>query len=99
MAFSLLIDFRAHEDIDNATEYYMSKNSVVANKLYNNIQDAYFILYNNPFFEIRYLKYRCLPIKDFPYMFHFSVNEKENLVQIHAPINTSKSTEDNWLKD
>lgn len=49
MGFNLLIDFRAHQDLDEAMEYYMSKNPSVARKLYYNIQDAYTALESNPF--------------------------------------------------
>jgi hypothetical protein len=97
MGFNLLIDFRAHQDMDAAMEYYMSKNPVLTRKLYDNIQDAYNALESNPFFEIRYLHYRCLPVKDFPYMFHFSVDERNEIVRIHAFINTHKSPDDHWL--
>lgn len=99
MDFNLLIDFRAHYDIDEAMEYYMSKDPMVARKLYSRIQDAYLALESNPFFEVRYLEYRCLPVKDFPYMFHFSVDEHHALVRIHAFINTHKSPDGNWLTE
>ncbi len=97
MVFDLLVDFRAHEDIDKAIEYYMNKDPSVAYKLYLRIQDAYAVLLVNPFFEIRYLTYRCFPIKDFPYMFHFSIDERKKLVQIHAFINTAMNPESSWL--
>lgn len=99
MVFNLLIDFRAHQDIDEAMEYYMSKNPLVARKLYQRIQDAYMALESNPFFEIRYLSYRCLPVKDFPYMLHFSIDEIHAIVKIHAFINTHKSPDDHWLTE
>lgn len=99
MGFSLLIDFRAHHDIDEAMEYYMSKDPQVAHKLYHHIQDAYAALEANPFFEIRYLLYRCLPVKDFPYMFHFSIDEHNVIVKIHAFINTYQNPGAYWLKE
>jgi hypothetical protein len=34
MGFNLLIDIRANQDIDEAIEYYISKNPSVARKLY-----------------------------------------------------------------
>ena len=49
MDFSLLIDFRAHHDINEAMEYYMSKDPAVARRLYYRIQDAYPALETNPF--------------------------------------------------
>ena len=97
MGFNLDLDFRVHDDIDEAIDYYNTKSNKAALRLYNEIQEAYRILSLNPFFEIRYSDYRCFPIKDFPYMFHFTVNEKENIVQIHALFNTSKDPIAFWL--
>lgn len=98
MAFDLQIDYRAHLDIEMAVADYMSKSEKVANKFYNKIENAYDSLEKNPFFQIRYADYRCLPIKGFPYMFHFTINENKKLVRIHALINTSKNHTTNWLK-
>lgn len=96
MAFDLQIDYRAHEDIEQALDYYKSISEKVAKKFYTRIEEAYDSLEKNPFFQIRYSDYRCLPINGFPYMFHFSINE--NIVQIHALINTSRNPTTNWLK-
>lgn len=98
MAFELKIDKRVQEDIEKAIDYYFEHSFSVANKLYLEIQDAYDSLSKNPFYQIRYIDFRCLPLKSFPYMFHFSVNEEKNLVLIHALINTSKNPTKSWLR-
>ena len=96
MDFDLQIDFRAHQDIEQAVDYYMSKSKRAAKKFYSRIEQAYDSLEKNPYFQIRYADYRCLPINGFPYMFHFTINE--NIVHVHALINTSKNPSTNWLK-
>ena len=98
MAFKLLFDFRIHQDIEKSIDYYIDKSPKAASNFYNAINDAYDLLEVNPFFQIRYKDYRCLPIIDFPFMLHFSVNEKQKTVCIHALINTSKDPKVNWLK-
>lgn len=98
MAFNLLIDYRTHEDIEKAVADYMTKSVKTANKFFDKIEDAYDSLEKNPFFQVRYADYRCLPIKGFPYMLHFTINENKNTVHIHALINTSKDPDTNWLK-
>lgn len=75
MAFELRIDLRAEMDLEEALDYYMNKSVKTAQKLYTNVQKAYDSLELNPFFQLRYLDYRCLPIKGFPYMFHFTIDE------------------------
>lgn len=98
MAFELKIDKRVQEDIEKALDYYFERSSSVANKLYLEIQDAYSTLTKNPFFQIRYIDFRCLPLKSFPYKFHFSINEEKNQVLIHALINTAKNPKKTWLR-
>jgi|ERR1019366_2473228 plasmid stabilization system protein ParE len=98
MAFELLIDYRAHLDVEEAIDHYISKSVKVADKLHDTIEDAYDLLETNPFFQVRYKDYRCLPLKGFPYMLHFSIDEKQNIVRIHALINTSKDPDTSWIK-
>lgn len=98
MAFELRIDLRAERDLEEALDNYMNKSVKAAHKLYNHIQKAYDSLEINPFFQVRYLDYRCLPVKGFPYMIHFTIDENKKLVFIHAIINTDKDPDINWLK-
>lgn len=97
MAFKLELDKRALKDIDSALEYYFEKSPTAAKKLYNSIQEAYLLLEKNPFFQIRYKDYRCLPIKKFPFMLHYLVNETNNTVKIFAFIHTSQNPEKKWM--
>ncbi|MFY9308140.1 MAG: hypothetical protein WAQ28_03720 [Bacteroidia bacterium] len=98
MAFELRIDARAYLDVDEAVAGYMKKSVKAAEKLYTKIEQAYDSLELNPFFQVRYMDYRCLPIKGFPYMFHFTIDEDKKLVFIHALICTDKDPDKNWLK-
>ena len=74
MAFNLIIDYRADEDIDKAIEYHQSKSNNKALRLFNAIQVAYVILKENPFFENRYAQIHCLPIPNFIICFIFRRN-------------------------
>jgi plasmid stabilization system protein ParE len=98
MAFNLIIDYRADEEIDQAIGYHLKKSPAKAQRLYNAIQEAYALLKENPFFQNRYAQIHCLPIPKFHYMFHYSINEKIKTVYIHALINTNKDPNTNWIK-
>ena len=52
----------------------------------------------NPFFENRYAQIHCLPIPKFHYMFHFTINENNQTVHVHALINTNKDPNTSWIK-
>ena len=98
MGFEVVLDKRVHSEIEKGIEDLVSKNFNAAKKFYLQIQETYSTLAKNPYYQIRYKMIRCIPIKGFPYMFHFSLNEKSNCVQIHPLIHTSMNPEKSWLK-
>jgi toxin ParE1/3/4 len=98
MAFEVIVDTRAEKEIDEAIGYIYERNQSAANKLYSEVIASYKTLAINPFYHIRYNSIRCLPIKGFSLMIHFSINELKKIVYIHAVIHTSKNPKKFWLK-
>jgi toxin ParE1/3/4 len=98
MAYKVEIDRRVHLEIEQTIGYLVERNFPAAKKLFEIIQKTYLALSKNPYYQVRYKQIRCIPIKGFPFMFHFSINEKTNVVQIHAFIHTAKNPKKNWLK-
>lgn len=96
MVFKVIIDNRAFKDIDETIAYYHKISPQVTKRFVSDIRKAIKELSKNPFFQIRYKDYRCLPLKKFPFMIHYIVDEKKSVVQVFALINTSKNT-DKWL--
>ncbi len=96
MVFKVIIDNRAFKDIDEAVSYYQKISPQVTKRFVTDIRNATKALAKNPFFQIRYKDYRCLPLKKSPFMIHYVVDEKRNVVNIYALINTAKDT-DKWL--
>ncbi len=64
----------------------------------NSVNNSFSILEENPFYQIRYDDVRCLPIKKFPFMAHFTVDEIELLVKVYALVNTYRNPEKFWKK-
>ena len=89
MAFTLVIDPRAILDVQKAIDYYDEQQAGLGEKFENALNKHLLILEKNPFFRIRYDDVRCLPVKKFPYMVHFTVNEDEQTVTIWAVFHTS----------
>lgn len=96
MVFKIIIDNRAFKDVDDAVEYYHKISPQLTKRFVSDIRKSIKALSKNPFFQIRYKDYRCLPLKNFPFMIHYLVDEKKNVVHIYALINTSKDI-DKWL--
>ena len=52
----------------------------------------------NPFYGIRYDDVHCLPLKKFPAMVHYNIDEMKKIIIVRAVINTNKDPDTYWLK-
>ncbi len=98
MAFNAIVLPSAIKDIQEIIDYYDSLQQGLSNKFVNELNDYFLTLQKNTFYQIRYANVHCLPLKTFPVMIHFTIDEKLNNVYIRAVINTSKDPDTNWLK-
>lgn len=98
MNFSLKVDSRAIKDIQDAIDYYDEQLTGLGEKFESYLNKYIKTLIKNPFYQIRYDNVRCLPLKKYPYMIHFTVDEKINSVYIHSVINTSRDPKEYWIK-
>lgn len=98
MAYTIAIDSRAIRDIQRAIDYYDEQQRGLG-KQFENVLDKHLLtLEKKPFFTVRYDDVRCLPLKKFPYMLHFTVDEEKKLVAIRAVFHTSRNPE-TWNRD
>jgi len=91
MIFNLVIEPRAILDIQDAIDYYDSKRVGLGEHFYEIVDEYLNILAKNPFFEIRYKDYRALPIRKFPFIIFYFIDEKIKTVYIMSVFNTSLS--------
>ena len=98
MAFNTIVLPSAIRDIQEIIDYYDSLQQGLSLKFDNELNDYFLTLQKNPFFQVRYANVRCLPLKKFPVMIHFTIEEKLNIVYIRAVLNTSKDPDTNWFK-
>jgi toxin ParE1/3/4 len=97
VAYSLVIDLRAVRDIQQAIDYYEEQQEGLGKKFESVLHIHMSSLQINPFYRIRYDTVRCLPLKIFPFMVHFTVEEKLKLITIYAVFHTSIDP-DLWKK-
>ena len=90
MEFKIKIEPEAHEDIQEGIDWYNKKQRGLGRKFHTQVKTFFKHLETNPFYEVRYNDVRCLPLKKYPYMIHFTVDEKSKLVTVRAVFNTSK---------
>jgi plasmid stabilization system protein ParE len=97
VVYTIVLDPRAIRDIQQAIEYYDEQVPGLGEKFVGVLNKQLLLLEKNPFFRIRYDSVRCLSLKKFPYMVHFTVDEEHRLVAIWAVLHTSMDP-NKWKK-
>jgi len=82
--FEIIILLRADLEVDEIAEYYESLSDGLGTKFFNEYQKYVDTLSTFPFFEEKYNIIRTLPLKKFPYTIHFTVDEINKIVAVHA---------------
>ena len=89
MAFTLFVDPRALDDIQGAIDYYDSVQIGLGTR-FETILNAYFqTLKSAPHFQKRYGPVRCLPLKTFPYMVHYSTDDAKEKIVVWGVFHTA----------
>ena len=89
MIFEVVIEPRAILDIQDAVDYYESKQSGLGEHFYQVIDDHLEILTKNPFFQIRYKDYHGVPMKKFPFIIFYFIDGKLKTIYILSVFNTA----------
>jgi toxin ParE1/3/4 len=95
-SYKIKIEERALLDIQQGFDYYEQKQAGLGLRFNKAVFKAFENLQINPFYQIRYSTFRCLPIKKFPFMVHYEVSE--DIVTVFAVINTYLDPKKNWLR-
>ena len=96
--FRLNIEPEVFNDIQDAVDYYKAINQKLALRFFQTINKQFVTLQkNHSSFAIRYDNIRCLPLKRFPFMIHYTVLSDEKTVSIKAVFCTYQNPEI-WYK-
>ncbi|HOB83096.1 MAG TPA: hypothetical protein PKX27_14010 [Bacteroidales bacterium] len=95
--YKLVIKPEAFVDIQEGISWYDSRQEGLGTRFLESIEQECKTISLNPHFQIRYDEVRCLPMKAFPYMIHFIIDDDLCQVVILGVINTSKNPV-NWKK-
>ncbi len=92
MAYKIVVEPEAQNEIDAAFDYYsnVTEDINVLINLLKDVEQAYAALKANPFYQIRSKHYRALPLNKFPFLIFFELFEKERVVKIVSFFNTSQ---------
>lgn len=90
------ISSSAKQDIQEQIHYYNDKQSGLGKKFYSEVKNTFSSIRKNSYYQVRYDDIRCFPLKKFPAMIHFKI-ENEDIV-VWAVINTYRNPSTNWVK-
>jgi hypothetical protein len=94
--FHLDIEPEVYNDIQDAVDFYNSKNEVLGKKFFHTVDKHFeFLKKNYVAFAIRYDDIRCMPVRHFPFLIHYRVIKSQQLVSIKGVFNTSLNP-DKW---
>ncbi len=81
----------AIQDIQQATDWYNEKSKGLGSRFQKQTKAQINSLKENPLSHaIRYADVRCMLIKDFPFLVHFTIAEDQQLVEVFAVYHTSR---------
>lgn len=90
MDFTIRIEPEAGEDIQEGIDWYNEQQTGLGKEFHAAVKAHFQKLRTNPFYQIRYENVHCLPLKKYPYMIHFTINEESKVVAVHAVLNTAR---------
>ncbi|QQQ27302.1 type II toxin-antitoxin system RelE/ParE family toxin [Chryseobacterium indoltheticum] len=93
MIFEIFQYPEADQDILAAVNYYKEISNSTASNFEKELSKAYDQLERNPFFQIRYDDVRVLPLKKFPYIILFHIDEIKKIVFVISVFCTHQNPE------
>lgn len=92
--YSLKIDIDAFKDIQRAVEWYEFQLKGLGQRYKQQTKKQINSLKKDPYlFSIKYNEIRCRKIEKFPFLIHYTINEKLKFITVFAVFHTSRNPE------
>lgn len=91
MTYKVYLEKRALKEIESGLEYYSTVNRKVLKNFSNEIKNAFKIISKSPFFQKRYKDFRVYPLKKYPYLIVYTINENSNIITVFAVFNSNQN--------
>ncbi|RYM35417.1 type II toxin-antitoxin system RelE/ParE family toxin [Brumimicrobium glaciale] len=96
--FNVKVLDEASIDLDEGFEYYSDINPELGERFINLVYSALKDLEKNPFYQIRYHNFRMKVVRKFPYVIHYILDEKRQIVFVYG-IRNSFQDPDKYPKE
>jgi mRNA-degrading endonuclease RelE of RelBE toxin-antitoxin system len=92
MNYSIVILPSAKDDLRESGIWYNNVKMGLGKKMIEKIQKTLFVIKDNPFlYQIRYKDIRTATVKQFPFLIHYTVNQKNKTVVVLSILHTSRN--------
>ena len=92
MAYKLQIEPLAKADIQEQINYYNAKVKGLGKKFHTEVKASLKAIQRSPFFQVRYDDVHCLPLKKYPAMIHYTINETTKTIIVNLVMSTHKDS-------
>jgi mRNA-degrading endonuclease RelE of RelBE toxin-antitoxin system len=90
--YKVIVGSNALLDIQETTKYYNKCLPKLGSRFQKVVKKQINTLKNSAEgYNVRYTNVRCMLIRKFPYLVHFTIDDKKGIVEIFAVIHTSRS--------
>jgi len=90
--YKISIDSDALQDIQDITTWYNFQSPGLGLRFQKQVKKQINSLKSNPeSYAVRYSDVRCMLVKKFPFLVHFTVNQKQKITEVFAVYHTSRN--------
>ncbi|WP_445719869.1 type II toxin-antitoxin system RelE/ParE family toxin [Flavobacterium sp.] len=89
MEYKVIVSPLANNDIEKITDFYEAITIEIVVRFLEELEEAYKVLSINPHFQIKYKSYRSIPLKVFPFILIFEIDEYNKEIKILSCFHTS----------
>jgi hypothetical protein len=99
MSYQFLFSERFKTDIREARKWYNREQPGLGKKFYAEVKSKLQAIRKSPKFQLRYNEVRCLPLKKYPFMIHYTVDDTLKIILVLACIHCSLNPHGHWLSE
>lgn len=90
--YQLMVQQRFEDELNDSLDYYEGISSLVRVTFQKQLSLCFDALRINPYYQIRYKNVRAIPLKKFPYVLFFYINEESKQVFLLSCFQAQQST-------
>jgi len=94
MAFKLIFAAEVFDDLQQNINWYNEKQPGLGKRFYKSVKTQLFRIKKAPYsIAIRYENVRCAPVKEFPFLIHYKVDQEIASIKVIAVFSTYRNPE------